>query len=453
MKRILQALDGASTKPVQGASDMSKFLSIIDKNDVSIIKEEINNNKVLNEGANPHKVSLPVQMAMQHYQTPTKRFVAEKTIKTSINKFFREVEEEQLEEQENKQQLIRQYASTIAERVMMKESKKNYNFAGEKVGQKAGELGQLRGNAKPRKDGKQPAQNKLVGGMEEAQSLGSALSNALSKVEPGSKLDKKIKHHNDMVRRFGKEAGTMTSAPDGYHIDKKGHVRLGQGVNEEEIHSHSMGFTGGVGPGLQSNQPVEEAPLDFNKDEPMGSEIHSHQGVNPASIQSRIMRARRQFHELAKLAESDDPGVWAHISRLFPELAMNVEQVRHGVEELAKIRKMGGRRTANIPASVAEGKSKKQEIPSSKPRNFVAKNAMATTSGAGAHTDKKKAEKQGYEKHKNKSYDDVMEEISKIKPIKAKKKTSTCRTGQVQTGTQVKDGKVVPKCTVRQTAK
>jgi hypothetical protein len=35
-----------------------------------------------------------------------------------------------------------------------------------------------------------------------------------------------------------------------------------------------------------------------------------------------------------------------------------------------------------------------------KPRNFVAKNAKATTSGAGAHKDKKKAEKQGEFKHK-----------------------------------------------------
>ena len=38
----------------------------------------------------------------------------------------------------------------------------------------------------------------------------------------------------------------------------------------------------------------------------------------------------------------------------------------------------------------------------SKPRNFVAKNAAATTSGAGAHKDKKKAAKQGEVKHKNK---------------------------------------------------
>ena len=40
----------------------------------------------------------------------------------------------------------------------------------------------------------------------------------------------------------------------------------------------------------------------------------------------------------------------------------------------------------------------KDFIPVSKPRNFVAKNA--TTSGAGAHKDKKKAAKQGDVKHK-----------------------------------------------------
>lgn len=46
--------------------------------------------------------------------------------------------------------------------------------------------------------------------------------------------------------------------------------------------------------------------------------------------------------------------------------------------------------------------NKKAEAP--KPRNFVAKNAMKTTSGAGAHKDKKKAEKQGDVKHKSKLY-------------------------------------------------
>jgi hypothetical protein len=40
----------------------------------------------------------------------------------------------------------------------------DHSFAGAKVGQKAGPAGQLKGNAKPRKDGKQPVFNKLVGG-------------------------------------------------------------------------------------------------------------------------------------------------------------------------------------------------------------------------------------------------------------------------------------------------
>ena len=42
----------------------------------------------------------------------------------------------------------------------------------------------------------------------------------------------------------------------------------------------------------------------------------------------------------------------------------------------------------------------KEFIPASKPRNFVAKNQQ--TAGAGAHRDKKKEQKQGYEKHKGK---------------------------------------------------
>ncbi len=50
----------------------------------------------------------------------------------------------------------------------------------------------------------------------------------------------------------------------------------------------------------------------------------------------------------------------------------------------------------------------KEFIPQSKPRNFVAKNQK--TAGAGAHKDKKKAEKQGDVKHKNKMYDESVAE-------------------------------------------
>lgn len=111
MKKILQAMDGVSTKPVEGANDMSKFLSIVDGSNKTV--------ETLNEGANPHKVSLPVQMAMQHYAEPKK----EKAVKESIiGPYLKLIEEEQAEKEAEKKQLVRQYASIIAERVMMKES-------------------------------------------------------------------------------------------------------------------------------------------------------------------------------------------------------------------------------------------------------------------------------------------------------------------------------------------
>ena len=101
MKKILQALDGASSTPVEGSNDMKKFMSII------------------NEGANPHKVSLPVQMAMQHYAEPV---VKEEKQPSLLKQYFAEAEEAFQQEKIEKRHLINQYAKIIAERVQMKES-------------------------------------------------------------------------------------------------------------------------------------------------------------------------------------------------------------------------------------------------------------------------------------------------------------------------------------------
>jgi hypothetical protein len=111
MKKILQAFDSTAAKPVEGASDMKRFVSII---------QESNSPQVLNEGANPHKVTLPVQMAMQHYQKPAAKKPARPAL---IDKYFHQVQEEQLQEKQERRKLINQYAQTIAERVLMKESK------------------------------------------------------------------------------------------------------------------------------------------------------------------------------------------------------------------------------------------------------------------------------------------------------------------------------------------
>ena len=112
MKHILQAMDGVTNKPVEGAESMDKFLSIVKKNDVSI----------LNEGANPHKVALPVQMAMQHYQQAESTTTASNE-SSMFKKYFHEVESEVNEQAQAKRRVVNQYASVIAERVMKKQSK------------------------------------------------------------------------------------------------------------------------------------------------------------------------------------------------------------------------------------------------------------------------------------------------------------------------------------------
>lgn len=54
----------------------------------------------------------------------------------------------------------------------------------------------------------------------------------------------------------------------------------------------------------------------------------------------------------------------------------------------------------------------KNFIPPSKPRNFVVKNQQ--TSGAGAHKDKKKAQKQGQTKHKGKEFAEAYGDVCRV---------------------------------------
>ena len=101
MKKILQALDTASTKPVEGSNDMKKFLSVI------------------TEGKTPHKVTLPVQMAMQHYQKPEEETTIE-IVESLFKTYVAVVEDDQHQAELARQVTIRQYGRKIAESVMKK---------------------------------------------------------------------------------------------------------------------------------------------------------------------------------------------------------------------------------------------------------------------------------------------------------------------------------------------
>ena len=211
--------DGNATHVVQENS-LSKFLSIVDKNNVSILKE----------GANPHKVTLPVQMAMQHYQQAKEQPQPRERL---IDKYFVEAETEIMQRREEKRALINQYAKTIAERVLMKESA----------------------------------------------------------------------------------------------------------------------------------QGIAEAPIAMDPAEPNNPTIHNHQKANAMTLKGRIMSARAQLQELAELSESDSLLAWEQICKkakggMFMGLEQNLEQIRHGIEELAKQRRKGGTSSRGIDKHIGEGKRK-----------------------------------------------------------------------------------------------
>ena len=101
--------------------------------------------------------------------------------------------------------------------------------------------------------------------LDEAQSFGGALNNALSKVEPGSKLDQKIKNHNRAVKSGSKD-NLMTSTPDGYHFKKDGSISLG---DKPQIKEDDVVLAPGKGrqfkPGLLNKPEVSINPTDVVK--------------------------------------------------------------------------------------------------------------------------------------------------------------------------------------------
>lgn len=236
-------------------TDLSKFLSIIDKNDVQI----------LNEGSNPHKVSLPVQMAMQHYQQPAIKKPAKESI---IHKYFVEAEEAAQQRADEKRQLMRQYAAVIAERVLMKESRLNEKSTSEK---------QARTMAAAAHD---PEFAKKVG-------IKQSVAKEFNKADTGTKQlsqamkkkKKKVKENNsyqialealeaeygqdyqDMVKRVGEKAKQGPKKTVWDEKTRKYKVVPKQEKQNKESFNPKLGpnpgFKPGAGPGIMSNSPTE----------------------------------------------------------------------------------------------------------------------------------------------------------------------------------------------------
>ena len=101
---------------------------------------------------------------------------------------------------------------------------------------------------------------------------------------------------------------------------------------------------------------LNEAPLEPT-DDPNDPVVYGHEKANPMSLKGRIMQARAQLKDLAERAESNDLLVWQGIVRdakggLFMGLEQNLEQIRHGIEELAAKRKKGGAGSRGIDRNI-----------------------------------------------------------------------------------------------------
>jgi hypothetical protein len=104
---------------------------------------------------------------------------------------------------------------------------------------------------------------------------------------------------------------------------------------------------------------ISEAPIQMDPSEPNNPTVYGHEKANPMTLKGRIMQARAQLKELAKMADSNDIEVWEQITKLakggmFMGLEQNFEQIRHGIGELAKKRKRGGTGSRGINKGIGE---------------------------------------------------------------------------------------------------
>jgi len=98
---------------------------------------------------------------------------------------------------------------------------------------------------------------------------------------------------------------------------------------------------------------VKEAPIEMDPADPMDPMIHSHDKANPAKLKYRMLRAAGQLKDLAARAENASPVEWQIMARQFDELKMNMEQIRHALEELGKLRSKGGVRSRGIDRNLS----------------------------------------------------------------------------------------------------
>ena len=100
--------------------------------------------------------------------------------------------------------------------------------------------------------------------------------------------------------------------------------------------------------GMGIKEGISEAPIEMDPSDPMDPMIYGHDKANPGKLKYRMARAAGQLKDLAARVDGASAEQWQVMARQFEELKMNMEQIRHGLEELGKVRKKGGIRSRGI---------------------------------------------------------------------------------------------------------
>ena len=193
---------------------------------------------------------------------------------------------------------------------------------------------------------------------------------------------------------------------------------------------------------MKINQLLE-TPIDMTGD-PNDPVVYGHEKANPMSLKGRIMSARAQLKELAELAESNDLVVWEKITRLskggmFMGLEQNLEQIRHGIEQLAAKRKQGGVASRGIDKNIGEATLDEKSVSKAQFRTmaavahnpeFAKKVGIKPSIGKEFHNADKK---QDYKKLPDKTEESL-------------KTDNPCWKGYKPVGTKKKGGRTVPNC-------
>jgi hypothetical protein len=99
---------------------------------------------------------------------------------------------------------------------------------------------------------------------------------------------------------------------------------------------------------IKVGEGINEAPIEMDPSDPMDPMIYGHDKANPGKLKYRMARAAGQLKDLAARVDGADPSEWQRMAQQFEELKMNMEQIRHALEELGKVRKKGGIRSRGI---------------------------------------------------------------------------------------------------------